>query len=64
MKKFKRYYSGSAKRTQPGKGSDRRETQVSEEKFTRNWCNTFGHDPDIATLICVRCGHDCLPGGS
>lgn len=36
--KFKRYYTGSG----PGKGSDRRDMQVSEEEFAENWDKIFG----------------------
>jgi hypothetical protein len=53
-KKFRRYYNGSAKRTQPGKGSDRREPVVTEETVADNWCHTFGHKFRLGA--CLNCG--------
>lgn len=49
-KRYKRYFTGKG----PGKGSDRRDTQVSEEQFSNNWCQTFGHRPVAG--VCRTCG--------
>jgi hypothetical protein len=53
-KKFKRYFTGSANRTEPGKGSDRREPMIPPEEEARRWCQTFGHK--IRYGFCTQCG--------
>jgi hypothetical protein len=43
-KPFKRYFT-KPEHIQNGKGSWRRETQVSEEEFATNWERIFGKKP-------------------
>lgn len=60
-KRFKRYYTGAANR-EYGKGSDRRESVVSEKELSHNWCRTFGCQPRRCgedTFRCSSCGADC-----
>lgn len=56
-KKFKRYFTGADKDTgSPGKGDDRRDAQISEERFAQNWCLVFGHRPAEEGYYCLDCG--------
>lgn len=52
-KRFKRYFTGHDN-GKPGKGSWRRDTEVAEEQFANNWCQTFGHRWFEA--VCKTCG--------
>jgi hypothetical protein len=52
-KKFKQY-NNSANRSESGKGSDRREAQISEEQVGENWCKALGHRFRFGA--CTNCG--------
>jgi hypothetical protein len=49
-KKFKRYYTGHDNKAANGKGSWRRDTQVSEEQFAANWERIFGRNTEKADV--------------
>lgn len=39
-----------------GKGDGRRPTAISDEKFSANWCATWGHKMRAESDVCINCG--------